>query len=42
LPEVSSTAIRDAIRAGRAHEIAALVPRGVLAYIEEQGLYRGR
>ncbi len=40
LPEVSSTAIRDAIRGGRAAEIAALLPRGVLAYIESHGLYR--
>jgi nicotinate-nucleotide adenylyltransferase len=42
LPEVSSTAIRDAIGAGRAHELAAIVPREVLAYIEAQGIYRGR
>jgi nicotinate-nucleotide adenylyltransferase len=41
LPEVSSSAIREAIRAGRARDIAALLPRGVLAYIESQGLYRG-
>ena len=41
LPEVSSTAIRDAIRGGRTPEIAPLVPRAVLAYIETEGLYRG-
>jgi nicotinate-nucleotide adenylyltransferase len=41
LPEVSSTAIREAIRDGRTGEIAALVPRAVLAHIEAQGLYRG-
>ena len=41
LPEVSSTAVRDAVRAGRAGEVAALLPRAVLAYIEAQGLYRG-
>jgi nicotinic acid mononucleotide adenylyltransferase len=41
LPEVSSTAIRDAVRAGRAGQAAPLLPRGVLAYIEAKGLYRG-
>jgi nicotinate-nucleotide adenylyltransferase len=40
LPEISSTTIRDAIRAGKAHEVAALLPRGVLAHIEAKGLYR--
>jgi nicotinate-nucleotide adenylyltransferase len=41
LPEVSSSAIRDAIRAGRMQDIAALLPRDVRTYIETQGLYRG-
>lgn len=41
LPDISSTAIRDAIRAGRAGEIAPLLPRSVLAYIDAKGLYRG-
>jgi nicotinic acid mononucleotide adenylyltransferase len=40
LPEVSSSGIRDAIRAGRASDIETLVPRSVLAYIEAHGLYR--
>ncbi|HKQ69415.1 MAG TPA: nicotinate (nicotinamide) nucleotide adenylyltransferase [Polyangiaceae bacterium] len=40
LPEVSSSAIRQAIHAGRPSEVAALVPREVLAYIERHGVYR--
>jgi nicotinate-nucleotide adenylyltransferase len=40
LPEISSSAVRDAVRAGRADELRALVPASVLAYIEERGLYR--
>lgn len=40
LPEVSSTEIREAIRAGNAAHMASLLPRGVLAYIEARGLYR--
>jgi len=40
LPEVSSTAIRQAIRDGRRDEIEALVPRGVLSYIDEHRIYR--
>jgi nicotinate-nucleotide adenylyltransferase len=40
LPEVSSSAIRDAIRSGRASSVAALVPRGVMSYIDEHRLYR--
>jgi nicotinate-nucleotide adenylyltransferase len=40
LPDVSSSAIREAIRAGNAAEVAPLLPRGVLAYIEARGLYR--
>jgi nicotinate-nucleotide adenylyltransferase len=39
LPEVSSTVIRDTIRNGGAGAIAALLPRGVLAYIEAHGIY---
>jgi nicotinate-nucleotide adenylyltransferase len=39
LPDVSSTAIRDAIGAGRAADVAPLLPRGVLAYIEARNLY---
>jgi nicotinate-nucleotide adenylyltransferase len=42
LPEVSSTAIREAIGAGRAGEIAGLLPRHVFSYIETHGIYRGR
>jgi nicotinate-nucleotide adenylyltransferase len=41
LPEVSSSAIREAIGDGRIHEVAALLPRSVLTYIEAKGLYRG-
>jgi nicotinate-nucleotide adenylyltransferase len=40
LPEISSTAIREAVRAGRRDEIEALVPREVLSYIEEHRIYR--
>jgi nicotinate-nucleotide adenylyltransferase len=40
LPEISSSEIRDSIRAGRQSEIEALVPRGVLAYIAEHRIYR--
>jgi nicotinate-nucleotide adenylyltransferase len=40
LPEVSSSAIRDAIRAGHPEEIEALVPRDVLSYIDEHRIYR--
>jgi nicotinate-nucleotide adenylyltransferase len=41
LPEVSSSAIREAIGNGRMHEVAALLPRAVLTYIEANRLYRG-
>jgi nicotinate-nucleotide adenylyltransferase len=41
LPEVSSSAIREAIRRGRLDRIRAMVPPPVLAYIEARGLYRG-
>jgi nicotinate-nucleotide adenylyltransferase len=37
MPAVSSTEVRARLRAGQ--EVDALVPRGVLAYIREQGLY---
>jgi len=40
LPEVSSSAIRDAVRAGRREEIESLVPREVLSYIDEHRIYR--
>jgi nicotinate-nucleotide adenylyltransferase len=39
LPRVSSTEIRARLRAGE--PVDHLVPARVLAYIEEQGLYRG-
>ena len=39
LPEVSSTRIRDSIRAGRIDDVAALLPRGVLEYVRARGLY---
>jgi nicotinate-nucleotide adenylyltransferase len=39
LPEVSSTAIRDALGAGRTTDVAAVLPRGVLSYIEAHGIY---
>jgi nicotinate-nucleotide adenylyltransferase len=40
LPEVSSSAIREAIGNGRMDEVAALLPRDVLTYIEANRLYR--
>jgi nicotinate-nucleotide adenylyltransferase len=40
LPLVSSSSIRDALRAGRVSDVEPLVPRSVLAYIDEHGLYR--
>jgi nicotinate-nucleotide adenylyltransferase len=40
LPEVSSRAIRDAIRTGHIESIAPLVPRRVLQHVAERGLYR--
>jgi nicotinate-nucleotide adenylyltransferase len=39
LPEVSSTAIREAIRTGRRDAVAALVPREVLSYIDAHRIY---
>jgi nicotinate-nucleotide adenylyltransferase len=41
LPDVSSTAIREAVRTGRMAELAPLVPPQVLSYIEKHRLYRG-
>ncbi|MBI5549476.1 MAG: nicotinate (nicotinamide) nucleotide adenylyltransferase [Deltaproteobacteria bacterium] len=38
LPEVSSTEIREKL--ARAQDVSALVPREVLAYARERGLYR--
>ena len=40
LPDVSSTAIREAVRAGRMASLAPLVPPSVLSYIEKHRLYR--
>lgn len=42
LPDVSSTAIRDAIRAGRSADVSHLVPREVMTYVKDHALYRGR
>jgi nicotinate-nucleotide adenylyltransferase len=41
LPDVSSTAIREAIRAGDVDRVRATVPPSVLDYIAAHGLYRG-
>jgi nicotinate-nucleotide adenylyltransferase len=41
LPEVASSAIRESIGAGRIDDVAPLLPRAVLTYIETQRLYRG-
>jgi nicotinate-nucleotide adenylyltransferase len=38
LPAISSSVVRD--RLGRGEDVAALVPRRVLAYVRERGLYR--
>lgn len=38
LPAVSSTAVRE--RIARGEDVSALVPRRVLAYVEEHGLFR--
>lgn len=40
LPDVSSTAVREAIREGRRAALEPLVPRAVLSYIDEHGMYR--
>jgi len=39
MPEISATRIRELIAAGDPH-VAALLPRGVLGYIAEHGIYR--
>jgi nicotinate-nucleotide adenylyltransferase len=39
LPEVSSTAVRELLAARRWDAAEALVPRSVLAYVRERGLY---
>ena len=39
LPHVSSTQVRDAIARGAYAEVKHLVPRDVLAYVRERGLY---
>ena len=41
LPDISSSAIRTAVRAGRRSSVQGLVPREVLDYIEQHGLYGG-
>lgn len=41
LPEVSSSEIRAALRAGRDERLSALLPAGVLRFIDVRGLYRG-
>jgi nicotinate-nucleotide adenylyltransferase len=40
LPEISSTHVRQCLAEGRDAELAALVPRAVLARIRARGLYR--
>lgn len=40
LPHISSSAIRQALGEGRSEELHPFVPREVLAYIEQTGLYR--
>jgi nicotinate-nucleotide adenylyltransferase len=40
LPELASSEIRQALREGRTSDVATLVPRTVLAYIDAHGLYR--
>lgn len=39
LPQVSSTQVRDALARGAYDEVKRLIPRDVLAYIRERGLY---
>jgi nicotinate-nucleotide adenylyltransferase len=38
LPRISSTEVRE--RIGRGEDVSGLVPRAVLAYVSERGLYR--
>jgi nicotinate-nucleotide adenylyltransferase len=40
LPDVSSSAVREAIRKGRLAEVRPLVPSRVMQYIDLHGLYR--
>lgn len=40
LPEVSSTAVREALKERDAEKLEVLVPRAVLSYIDAHGLYR--
>ena len=40
LPEVSSSEIRAAIQGGEVERVREVLPREVLAYIEQKGLYR--
>ncbi|MDI1449462.1 nicotinate (nicotinamide) nucleotide adenylyltransferase [Polyangium sp. 6x1] len=40
LPKISSTEVRDAIGRGESERVEKLVPREVLAYAAERGLYR--
>jgi nicotinate-nucleotide adenylyltransferase len=40
LPDVSSTAVRDAIVRGAWAEVERSLPRDVLSYVRERGLYR--
>jgi nicotinate-nucleotide adenylyltransferase len=40
LPQVSSSFVREALREGRRDEVTGLVPRAVLAYIDEHWVYR--
>lgn len=40
LPEISSTEVRAAIGEGRWADVEPFMPRAVLAYAREQGLYR--
>jgi nicotinic acid mononucleotide adenylyltransferase len=39
LPDVSSTSVREAIARGSWSEVERSVPRDVLAYVRERGLY---
>lgn len=40
LPQVSSTEVRDALARGDMERLEKLVPRSVLSFIHERGLYR--
>jgi nicotinate-nucleotide adenylyltransferase len=41
LPDVSSTQVRSAIERGAWDEVAGLVPRSVVEYVREKGIYGG-